>query len=59
MEKSLIGKDPNQTFYFSGGYIFQRTRASVQSGPGAGLMILNVPRDNILVLGHCLLLSKY
>ena len=40
----------NQILHFSRGYIFQRTRTSVQSGSSScvGLSIFNVPRDNIL-----------
>ena len=67
MEKCLIGKDinfqpANQIFHLSGGYIFQRMRASVKSGSSncVELLIFNVPRDNILnVLGQYLLLPKY
>ena len=68
MEKSLIkarrsryfpaSQPTNEISHFSGGYIFQRTRASVQSGSSicAGLSIFNVPIKNILnVLGQYLL----
>ena len=47
--ESLSSQPANQIFHFSEGYIFLRTRASVQSGSSncTGLSILNVPRDNI------------
>ena len=57
----MIGKDPGSAstlfssqpikyFIFIRGYIFQRTRASVQSGLSnyTGLSIFDIPRDNIL-----------